>query len=128
MARDSAQIGTVTMMFTDMVGVGTYRATELGEAHDLQALLANISREESVTRLDLAGLNEHEVTLLLGKITGQELDEEGQRLAHAIQRETAGNPVFIRELVRNLDQSGRSSQRADAWSATRSSFRATCAT
>jgi class 3 adenylate cyclase len=86
--------------------VGTYRATELAEAPDLQALLADISREESVTRIELAGLNEHEVTLLLGKITGQELDEEGERLAHAIQRETAGNPFFIRELVRNLDQAG----------------------
>jgi class 3 adenylate cyclase len=86
--------------------VGTYRATELGEAHGLQALLADISREESVTRIELAGLNEGEVTLLLGRITGQVLDEEGERLAHAIQRETAGNPFFIRELVRNLDQAG----------------------
>lgn len=86
--------------------VGTYRATELGEAHVLQALLADLSRDQAVTRIELAGLNDREVAQLLGRITARVLDEEGGRLAQAIQRETAGNPFFIRELVRNLEESG----------------------
>jgi class 3 adenylate cyclase len=86
--------------------VGAYRATELSDAHGLQALLADFSRGEGVTRIELTGLNEREVAQLLGLITARVLDEEGGRLAQAIQRETAGNPFFIRELVRNLEESG----------------------
>src|SRR5436190_1717629 len=87
---------------TPVVLVGTYRDVELDGRHPLAALLADLHREQSITRIELAGFDESDVLLLMETLAGHQLDESSEQLARLIQRETSGNPFFIRELLRNL--------------------------
>ena len=96
--------------------IGTYRGGELADGHPLTPLLADLNRLEGVTRIDLAGLREPDVIALMEKLAGHTLDPGGERLAGVLQRETAGNPFFIRELLRNLSESGDLERSEGRWS------------
>ena len=77
--------------------VGTYRPTDLGAEHPLTDVLAALHREQHVQRVDLRGLNDAEVVALLEAAAGHSLDDEPAiALAHALYRETDGNPFFTR--------------------------------
>ena len=52
--------------------VATYRETELGRTHPLAEVLADLRREDGVTRIGLRGLEETDVSRLLGHWTGRE--------------------------------------------------------
>ena len=93
--------------------LGTYRPTDLGAEHPLTDVLAVLRREEQVRRVDLHGLNDAEVVALLEAAAGHSLDDQGVVLAHALYRETDGNPFFTREILRHLAETGAISQRAD---------------
>ena len=93
--------------------LGTYRPTDLGAEHPLADVLAVLRREEQVRRVDLHGLNDAEVVALLEAAAGHSLDDQGVVLAHALYRETDGNPFFTREILRHLAETGAISQRAD---------------
>ena len=93
--------------------LGTYRSTDLGAEHPLADVLANLRREEQVRRVDLHGLNDGELVALLEAAAGHALDDQGVTLAHALYRETDGNPFFTREILRHLAETGAISQRAD---------------
>ena len=93
--------------------LGTYRPTDLGAEHPLTDVLAVLRREEQVRRVDLHGLNDAEVVALLEATAGHSLDDQGVVLAHALYRETDGNPFFTREILRHLAETGAISQRAD---------------
>jgi class 3 adenylate cyclase/tetratricopeptide (TPR) repeat protein len=84
----------------------TYRDTDLGRADPLNNLLSDLHREPSVTRVDLKGLEDSDVVELLGAAAGHDLDDDGVGLAHAVRRETDGNPFFTSELLRHLGESG----------------------
>jgi class 3 adenylate cyclase/tetratricopeptide (TPR) repeat protein len=86
--------------------VGTYRDNELSNADALVETLAALHREQGVTRLDLAGLDDTGVVAFLEAAAGQELDEAGVGLAHAVYRETDGNPFFVAEVLRHLSETG----------------------
>jgi DNA-binding SARP family transcriptional activator len=64
-------------------------------------LLADLSRELTVQRVALSGLDETETAALVG-------DPE---LARALQARTAGNPFFIEEMLRSLAESPEESPR-----------------
>jgi predicted ATPase/class 3 adenylate cyclase len=85
--------------------VGTYRSTDLDRAHPLAAVLADLRRDGSVTRLALDGLTADGVAELLERSAGHDLDEAGIGLAHAVFAETGGNPFFVGEIVRHLVES-----------------------
>jgi DNA-binding SARP family transcriptional activator len=80
--------------------VATYRDTEPADA--LAQLLADLRRDGNVERLRIGGLDERAVAALL--------DASGlaEGLAHRIATETGGNPLFIREVVAHLIESGES--------------------
>ncbi len=80
--------------------LATCRSGELERDHPLRALLADLHREQDVSRLELDGLATNDVADLL---TGLRNDPS---LADALRDNTAGNPFFITELVRNLDEGG----------------------
>ena len=93
--------------------VGTFRDSDLSRSHPLTSLLADLRREPAVQRLSLGGLEEVEIIGLLEAAAGHAMTEEGVGLAHALRRETGGNPFFVVELVRHLAQNGTFVQGSD---------------
>jgi len=95
--------------------LATFRDTEVFAGHPLLDTLADLWRMERVSRLDLRGLDDRAVIDLLEAVAGHSLDDTGVGLAHALHRETDGNPFFVSEVLRNLvetraiyqDDSGR---------------------
>ncbi len=84
--------------------VGTYRDTELGRGHPLLATVGRLARQPHARRLPLRGLAEEDVARLVELITGR---AASRALAAALCRQTDGNPFFVGELARLLDEEGR---------------------
>ncbi len=93
--------------------VGTFRESDLSRSHPLTGALADLRREASVDRLDLVGLADTEILDLLAAAAGHEMADDGVALAHALRRETAGNPFFLVEVLRHLAETGAFAQDAD---------------
>ena len=83
--------------------VGTYRDTELHPGHPLLELIADLERHREVLRIALAGMDEGEVGALIGSVHDAEVETETVR---AIRTETDGNPFFVKQLVRHLEEVG----------------------
>jgi DNA-binding SARP family transcriptional activator len=83
--------------------VGTYRDTELDRGHPLPDLIADVERYRPVPRVRLSGMDEREVAALIGSWHGNEVEENAVR---AIRAETNGNPFFVKQLVRHLEETG----------------------
>ena len=58
------------------------------------------------TRVELSGLDETGVTLLMEGLAGHALDPAALRLARAVSQETDGNPFFVVEVLRHLAETG----------------------
>ena len=86
--------------------LGTYRDSELSAGNPLSDTLASVGREANVERIDLVGLEDIEILRMMEQVAGHEMDQEGVDLAHAVRRETEGNPFFTTELLRHLGESG----------------------
>ena len=85
----AAPLGPVALL-------GTFRDDELGERHPLPEVLADLEREQPVPRLALGGLSREESAELL-----PEVDADQLRRLHV---ETGGNPLFLRQLARHLEE------------------------
>ncbi|RDH79908.1 hypothetical protein DVS77_02520 [Mycolicibacterium moriokaense] len=81
--------------------IGTYRSTDLDRAHPLAAMLADLHRDGAVTRLQLDGLDEDDVTTYVA-----EAGYDDEDLARALSSVTGGNPFFLIEALRHVDESG----------------------
>lgn len=81
--------------------VGTYRSTDLDRSHPLAAMLADLHRDGAVSRLALGGLDEDDVTAYVAE-AGYDDEELGRALASV----TGGNPFFLIEALRHVDESG----------------------
>ena len=90
----------------DTAIIGTYRDTDLDRSHPLTAALADLRRVPAVRRVALGGLDGSAVVEFLEHSAGHELDTDGITLAHAVHARTAGNPLFVGELLRHLADSG----------------------
>ena len=86
--------------------VGTFRESDLSRSHPLTGALADLRREACVERLDLRGLEDIEIIDLLEAAAGHDMPDEGVGLAHALRRETGGNPFFVVEVIRHLAETG----------------------
>ena len=86
--------------------VGTYRHSELSNPHPLTATLAALRRETGVSRIALSGLDDTGVLAFMEATAGHDLDNDGVELAHALYRETDGNPFFVGEVLRHLAETG----------------------
>jgi len=87
--------------------VCTYRDTDLLRGDPLNNLLADLHRQGNVTRVALAGLDDTELIELMEAAAGHRLDDNGVGLAHALRRETDGNPFFTGEMLRHLGETGQ---------------------
>lgn len=81
--------------------VGTYRSTDLDRSHPLAAMLADLNRDGTADRLQLGGLDEGDVTAYLAAAGYDDED-----LARALASVTGGNPFFLIEALRHVDESG----------------------
>jgi class 3 adenylate cyclase/tetratricopeptide (TPR) repeat protein len=86
--------------------VGTFRDSDLSRSHPLTSLLARLHRVPTVQRLPLIGLEDFEIIGLMEGAAGHTLPDEGVALAHALRRETGGNPFFVVEMIIHLAQEG----------------------
>ncbi len=86
--------------------LGTYRDSELSRSRPLLDTLAALHRQQRVSRLELVGLDDAGVLALMEALAGYTLDDAAVSLAHAVYRETDGNPFFVSELLRHLSETG----------------------
>jgi DNA-binding SARP family transcriptional activator len=86
--------------------LGTYRDSELSQSHPLTDTLAALHRQSGFSHIGLTGLDDEGVKAMLEASAGQTLDDAGVGLAHALHRETDGNPFFVSEVLRNLNETG----------------------
>jgi DNA-binding SARP family transcriptional activator len=80
--------------------VVTYRASELEPEHPLARMLADRGRQLPITQIALAGLDQTAIAELLGPSVSD------PQLVARLHEHTAGNPFFIEEVVRTLDELG----------------------
>ena len=81
--------------------VGTYRSTDLDRSHPLAAMLADLHRDGTASRISLSGLDEDDVTAYVA-----EAGYDDEELGHALASVTGGNPFFLIEALRHVDESG----------------------
>ncbi len=93
--------------------LGTYRDSELSRSHPFLETLAALRRQERVARVELTGLDDTGVVSLMESAAGHTLDDAAIGLAHAVYRETDGNPFFVSEVLRHLTETGAIAQDAD---------------
>jgi class 3 adenylate cyclase/tetratricopeptide (TPR) repeat protein len=102
MLRHLAAAGQATRVLI----LGTYRDAGLAGPHPLTGALAALHRQSRLSRIELAGLDDAGVVALLEATAGYTLDDTGVSLAHAVHRETDGNPFFVSEVLRHLSETG----------------------
>jgi class 3 adenylate cyclase/tetratricopeptide (TPR) repeat protein len=95
--------------------VGTFRDADLSRSHPLTVALAEWRRTGGVRRLALRGLGDEDVVDFVAHAAGQDLDEDGIALAHALRRESDGSPFFLGELLRHLIETERLYQEDGRW-------------
>jgi tRNA A-37 threonylcarbamoyl transferase component Bud32/tetratricopeptide (TPR) repeat protein len=84
--------------------IGTYRDLESEISPALARTLANLTRQRLAQRIKIRPLEEAAVADLLAGLGGEEPPAEVVRM---ILRETEGNPFFIEEVVRDLQEQGQ---------------------
>jgi class 3 adenylate cyclase/tetratricopeptide (TPR) repeat protein len=90
--------------------LGTYRDSELSRSHPFLETLAALHRQLGVSRVELAGLDDTGVMALMEATAGHSLGDAAVGLAHALYRETDGNPFFVSEVLIHLAETGAISQ------------------
>ena len=71
-----------------------------------------------MSRIELSGLDDTGVLAFMEAAAGHDLDDDGVGLAHALYRETDGNPFFVGEVLRHLTETGAIYQdEAGRWAA-----------
>jgi class 3 adenylate cyclase len=83
--------------------VATFRDTEVGAAHPLSAVLAELRRTSRAERISLEGLSVEELAELLA---GLPKGRTGRVSAATLHEGTKGNPFFVGEILRQRAESG----------------------
>jgi DNA-binding SARP family transcriptional activator len=95
--------------------LGTYRDTDLVRTHPMAETLAELRRANLVDRVPLRGLTRDDVVALVS--AGGEAGPTEQALAEALWQQTEGSPLFLREILRHLSETGAIAQEGDGhWS------------
>ena len=95
-----------TQHLSKVMILGTYRSSDISAGDPLSDTLASLRREANAERIELVGLEGTEILEMMERVAGHELDQDGVDLAHAVRRETEGNPFFTTELLRHLAETG----------------------
>jgi DNA-binding winged helix-turn-helix (wHTH) protein len=93
--------------------VGTYRPEEAPRGHPLTRVTAELIAHGRASSIVLEGLSSPGVDAYLSKRhPGHEFPAE---LAHALERSTSGNPLFLTALVDDLERNGIICERMGHW-------------
>jgi DNA-binding SARP family transcriptional activator len=84
--------------------LATMRGADVPATGPAAEALQRLSQGQYVERLPLPGLSNPEIAELAQGVSGRELAAE---LVRGIRAETAGNPFFVQEIVRDLSDSDR---------------------
>jgi tetratricopeptide (TPR) repeat protein len=84
--------------------LGTYRDTDLVRTHPMAEVLSDLRRADLVERVALRGLSADDVIALVA--ARQTPDAADDELGRALWHETEGSPLFIRESLRHLAETG----------------------
>ena len=91
--------------------IGAYRLTERG-SEGFSAALQTLRHERSLKQIELAGLPERDAARLVSVRVGRAPSADFSR---ALYDETEGNPFFIEEMLRHLEDSGVEVRSAGAY-------------
>ena len=94
------------MTAASLMIVGTYRDSDLETGHPLIDTVAALRREPGTERIAVVGLDDLGMLALVEASAGQELSGAARDMAMALRQESAGNPFFAHEILRNLVESG----------------------
>jgi tetratricopeptide (TPR) repeat protein/predicted Ser/Thr protein kinase len=83
--------------------IATYRETELDRTHPLADVLSDLRREPASRRVALRGLGGEQVSKFITASIGCEAPPELIRL---VVENTEGNPFFMSEVLRHLEEAG----------------------
>jgi class 3 adenylate cyclase len=83
--------------------VATYRTTEVASTQRVVDALADVGRDICVERVTIRGLDDRDVGQLIAALDGR---PSSAVLASAMRHDTAGNPLFVGQLLRHLDDTG----------------------
>jgi DNA-binding SARP family transcriptional activator len=87
---------------TGMLVIATYRDDEVdGERSEL---IARLARSAQRTKVELSGFDDHEVRALVRSTAPPETMHALVELTVTLHDTTGGNPLFLRELLRELDE------------------------
>jgi DNA-binding SARP family transcriptional activator/tetratricopeptide (TPR) repeat protein len=86
--------------------VATYRSTEQETQRAVDTLLADLRRQPGVEWLTLGGIPPEHAIEMAQDLAQEPLDPAGARLVRGLWEQTDGNPFFIGEIVRSLNESG----------------------
>ena len=95
--------------------VGTYRDVEVERSHPLSGTLADLRRIPNFSRVLLRGLSAVEVQRMMSPVAAQEAP---WALTEAVHRQTAGNPMFVQDVVRYLVEEGLLARESGQWHST----------
>jgi DNA-binding SARP family transcriptional activator len=91
--------------------VGAYRSRERW-SEGFGAGLASLRHDRLMRQIEIGGLPERDAARLVGLRVGRSPPEE---FSHALYEETEGNPFFIEEIIRHLEDSGVETRSAGAY-------------
>ncbi|HUP86945.1 MAG TPA: AAA family ATPase [Acidimicrobiales bacterium] len=95
--------------------LATYRDTDLSRSHPLAGMLADLRRADAARRIPLRGLTRDEGTAFVESAAGHGLEASAQRLAEGMHELTSGNPLFLREVLSHLVDTGVVYLREGRW-------------
>ncbi len=113
---------------TQVMIVATYRPTEATIPGWFSERLAGIRRTAYVENVALGGLSAAETRQLVEAALGRALSESEAAGTANLQRRTGGNPFFLHEVVRDLDDGDARSRRGRPPAPTSCSCPTACAT
>ena len=88
---------------TPLLVLGTYRDVEVSRRHPLHQTLAELTREHLFQRVLLRGLDREDVQRFIDATAGMTLSRE---VGEAVYAQSEGNPLFLTEIVRLLQEEG----------------------
>ena len=86
--------------------VGTYRDSALDWSRSFPSFLADVRRQEGVSRLLLGELDSDGVADLIADVSGDRLSSEARALASNLYAATSGNPLYAVEMLASLVEQG----------------------
>lgn len=98
--------------------LAAYRDVELDRTHPLSEVLASLRRERLFERVLLRGLPADDVLAMISAIGQQSAGPEqyvNPALSNAVYEQTEGNPFFIEEILRHLNQVGALYRKEGQW-------------